>query len=136
MKSLVVLLFTFISLSSFSQEHPAHHVKHGFFLYGDKTLYASHIVYKVPHNYQVILRITPHHDLQLEYNKAKSLEPASKFIFVFDQMDLTKIESYPTVTGILFSEDLNGDCQAVTGRLELTEKSYEVIYFSELPASL
>jgi hypothetical protein len=136
MKSLLVLFFTLLSLTSFAQGHPAHHAKHGFFLYGDKTLYASHIVYKVPHNYQVILRITPQDDLQLEYNKAKSLEPANKFIFVFDHMDLSKIESYPTVTGILFSEDQNGDRRAVSGRLELTVKSYEILYFSELPAEL
>ena len=60
MKNIAVLILIIANLTgvqSFAQDH-AHHAKHNMVLFGDgDTYYASHIVYKEPHNFQVILKI-------------------------------------------------------------------------------
>ena len=116
--------------------HHGAHAKHGMFLYGDETLFASHIVYKSPHNYQVILKILLHKEAREAYEQTKGSFPDQALIFVLDTMDLSTIVSKPTLHGTLFREDSQGQRIEVLSGIEVAEKNYDVIFFSELPLSL
>src|SRR5687767_9298112 len=72
-KVLVAISTSLVISSVQAHDHPADHVKHNMVVYGSPAeTYASHIVYKVPHNYQVILKIR--FDLQTQeiYRQARA----------------------------------------------------------------
>jgi hypothetical protein len=46
-----ILALITICLGSFNASAHDHHVKHNMVIFGEDQVYASHIVYKVPHNY-------------------------------------------------------------------------------------
>ena len=57
MTAVLILISPFASASQSHRQHPEWHVKHNMILVGETEIFASHIVYKVPHNFQVILKI-------------------------------------------------------------------------------
>ncbi len=66
---------------------------HGMLLFGDKTLYASHLpMFHAPHNYQYIFKLTLSHGEQTLSKFAEEKTNGQKlFTLVPEVMDLTKV---------------------------------------------
>ncbi len=133
MKNFVLFLFLCFCVEVYGQDHGTHHAKHGFLIYGKETLFASHIVYKVPHNYQVILQLQSIKELDGLPEVIKSQFPNNKLVLVFDEMDLTQIVHQPIITGMLYREDEEGVRHPLK-TMSIDSSDYEVIFFNELPA--
>jgi hypothetical protein len=139
MKNLVLLIASAVLVclaeQSSAQDH-SHHPKHNMVLFGTSEIYASHIVYKVPHNYQVILEVKFDSSVQQEYLRAKAEHSSSLFIFLLDSMDIGKIETANSVSGTIQYEDSEGERHLVVEKVSLSKENFKVIYFNELPLSL
>lgn len=79
-----------------------HDVKHNMLLFGTEEVFADHIVYKVPHNYQVILRVNFDSDVKQAYLNAKENYPKDTFIFLLDSMDIARIVDVESISGTDF----------------------------------
>lgn len=139
MKNLVFLTLSAILVclaeQSSAQDH-SHHPPHNMVLFGTSETYASHIVYKVPHNYQVILAVKFEASIQQEYLRAKANHPTSLFIFFLDSMHIGDIETTNTISGTIQYEDEQGERHAVVENVTLSKENFKIIYFNELPLSL
>ncbi len=132
MKYLFLIL---LSVVSFSQDH-SHHPKHGMVLIGDSSIYASHIVYKDPHNVQVLLKINFNEAAKQKYFETRISKPTDLLIFVLDSMDIKEITKVDSLIGSLMYEDQDGTRHMLLKDIQLQKKDFEVLYFSELPLSL
>lgn len=119
-----------------SDEHNHVMAKHGMILIGDEKVFASHIVYKVPHNFQVILEVHFSSEIKEKYLSAKSSEPAKLFILVLDSMDIKNIGQQAEITGTIYSEDKDGNRKEIAPGVRLKRDEFSVLYFDELPLSL
>ena len=127
MKNLLLLiLLTFTSLTF------AH--THNMIMLGEKEVFLSHIVYKVPHNFQVILKVKLDDVAMENYERARPT--SSLMILLLDHMDISQIQNVASVTGTMFSEDESGNRTEIQSRVKIERADFEVIYFDELPLSL
>lgn len=139
MKHLILAALTTINFFApqviFAQDH-SHHSQHNMVLFGEDKLYASHIVYKEPHNYQVILKLDLESNLQAAINNEQRLYPNDTFILLLDSMDIGQIQSKPKISGQVFRRSSDEMKHLILEKLEIDPKKYSVTYFNELPLDL
>lgn len=137
MKTLLVAtaMFVLAAPHTASAQHQ-NHAKHNMLLYGSDEIFADHIVYKVPHNYQVILRIDFDVEVKQAYLAAKENFPSDTFILLLDLMDIGKIGQAERIKGELLRRDRSGKKETIKAGVTLEKEHFKVIYFDELPLSL
>lgn len=136
MSVLFSVLLSCFSLNASTQDH-AHHVNHNMVLFGQgENFYASHIVYKVPHNYQVILKVNLPANIKVLVNKEMAAHPSDQFIYLLDHMNISQITQQPTISGQFFRRAADGSKQILFSSVILQPSEYSVVYFDELPLSL
>ncbi|MDZ4661982.1 MAG: hypothetical protein SGJ18_10240 [Pseudomonadota bacterium] len=111
---------------------PHQHPKHNMILLGEGPVFASHIVYKKPHNYQVILELNLDDDTRAEYRKLKARHPAELFIFLLDSMDINEIATASSISGDILYENTQGARHVVIPNITITKEKFKIIYFEEL----
>lgn len=135
-KRITQVLFC-LSLGLNAWAHEGHvHVKHNMILFGEREIFASHIVYKVPHNFQVILSLSLSQEDREQYLAAKRAHPDEQFIFLLDPIDIATVASQEVISGIVFYLDADGTRHEVISNLRITAENFKLIYFDELPLSL
>lgn len=133
---LILVIINLIGVQSFAQDH-AHHVKHNMVLFGDgNTYYASHIVYKEPHNFQVILKINLDSIVKEKVTSEMQAHPGDQVIYLLDHMDISKINAKPDISGQIFRIAADDSKQVIFEQVNLKANEYSIIYFDELPLSL
>ncbi len=139
MKNVVFLTLALLSLigsSSLAQDH-SHHAKHNMVLFGKPGgFYASHIVYKSPHNFQVILKINFDAASEAKLATEMTAYPKEQFIYLLDHMDISDIQKSPQISGQVFRRAEDGSKQVILNSISLNSDEYSVVYFDELPLSL
>jgi hypothetical protein len=131
----MVLALMGVSSSGMAQSHE-HLSKHGFVLMGDEQIFASHIVYKHPHNYQILIELTFDAKTTQVLRNARAAEPENLFVFVLDPLDLTQIASQRSLTGIIQSRNKNDERTTIIDGVVVANRFFKIIYFEELPLSL
>ncbi len=111
-------------------------MKHNMVLFGENEIFASHIVYKSPHNYQVILALTLNAGDRAAYLAAKKAHPSEQFTYLLDSMEIKDIASQSSIGGVVFYLDSADQKHLVLSRVVLSHESFRVIFFDELPLSL
>lgn len=134
------LLRIFLGLCSilFSLHALSHEgcVKHNMLLFGEDQVFASHIVYKSPHNYQVILKINFEKEIADLYLKEKKRYPKDQFIFLLDSMDIKQISTYSQLSGTISRTNELEQKTELAVNVKVARDHFELIYFDELPLSL
>ena len=115
--------------------HDEHHPPHKMFMFGENEVFASHIVYTKPHNFQVILKLRLDAAAQEKYLSERRRHPKDDFIYILDAMDIGQIRSAERIAGTVFRQDENG-LRSDLFQLELAKGGFDILYFSELPSSL
>jgi hypothetical protein len=129
----LVLGFSF-SISSFAG-NPDHHIKHYMLVFGENPLFLSHVVYKSPHNFQVILQASLPTDILVQYQREKVLHPEDQILLLLEPIEIGKINTErPTLKGSLLREAKDGTTVEISP--EVPVLNYQMIYFNELPLSL
>lgn len=138
MKNILATFFVLITILAGQGSYARHsmHAKHNMVLFGVSDVFASHIVYKVPHNYQVILNLEFDKREKELYLKESSLHPADEFIFLLDDMDIKDIASVPSISGVISRTDAGGNRIEIIKNVQVDRKHFKVLYFDELPLSL
>ena len=77
-------------------------------LLGATEVFASHIVYKVPHNYQVVLRLRLSKADKVTYDQALQQYAEDQLVLVLDAMDMAQIDAATHVTGTLARDTADG----------------------------
>ena len=113
----------------------AHHAKHNFILIGRDEVFASHVVYRAPHNYQVLLQITFGESVRAQYLDAKARYPLDDLFLLLDEMDLSKINQVKTLDGVLLRRSSDAT-SVIVPSVKLTGDDFKILYFDELPTNL
>lgn len=129
MKLFALTLFLFTTLV---YAHPMHNM----IMLGEEEIFLSHIVYKVPHNYQVILKVKLNPEAKSKYLAAKRLNPKNLMILFLDHMDMGQMASATELTGTMLTEDPEGNRQEIFPLVSLKKGEFELVFFDELPLSL
>jgi hypothetical protein len=103
---------------------------------GEKEIFISHIVYKVPHNYQVILKIKLDQNILTNYLQAKRNTPNNLMILLLDHMDISKIAEVSEISGTIFTEDSLGNRTEIKPNVKIAKENFSIIYFDEVPLNL
>ncbi|MGZ5279898.1 MAG: hypothetical protein ACXWC9_08150 [Pseudobdellovibrionaceae bacterium] len=128
--SVLILMTQFVS----AQHHP-NHAKHNMVMFGKETLYISHLVYKQPHNFQVILQIELDPAVRTQYEAARIQFPTDQFVLLLDHMDISQLQvQRPQISGSIKRDDQAGNRFEVLASVPVMK--YEIIYFDEVPLSL
>ncbi|MGE0174971.1 MAG: hypothetical protein AB7T49_19415 [Oligoflexales bacterium] len=133
LKSFIASL-AFVSVQALAASHD-HHARHNMVVYGVDEVFASHIVYKQPHNFQVILRINFSAPVLDAYRTARSEHPSDTYIFLLDPSDISQIGSATSLKGSLSRSNEEGQ-QVIAPEVTLDRNDFQVIFFQELPLSL
>lgn len=136
MKNFISLFLTIFSLQTFAHVGHAHHAKHNMVLFGENEIFLSHIVYKVPHNFQVILKIQLDEQLRNTYLAEKQAHPDDEFIFLLDHMSIKDIATVDSISGTISRTDSTGVKSILATGVVLGKNQFKIIYFDELPLSL
>ncbi len=131
-----LILFFALIFTTFARAQHAHHAKHNMVLFGEDKIYASHIVYKVPHNFQVILEVQLPPDAKEKYLEARRQDPQGTFVLLLDHMDIRDIASATGISGPIQKFQDSGPNLPIAPTFRLERKDYRLIYFDELPLSL
>jgi hypothetical protein len=126
----------FVATGASSEEHPHNHVRHGMFLYGEEEVYASHIIYKVPHNYQVILKIELDAGAREVYLAARGNHPDHEIVYVLHPSDISKIQSAEFIVGDIVVRDSSGGSTTLLTDVRLEKAQFSILFFNELPLIL
>ncbi len=124
-----------ISLAGYAQDH-SHHPKHNMILMGESQVFASHIVYKEPHNYQVLLQIDFDKVSLDTYLAFKKLHPENLFILLLDPMEIKNIASQDSISGTILYENADGQRTQIITNVFIPKENFRIIYFDEVPLSL
>ena len=135
MKTRFIALLLALSTASHAADH-GHHVKHNMILLGEREVFASHIVYKVPHNYQVILKINLDAQTLPLYQGQKETHPRAQFIYLLDHMDISEIAIAESISGTILREDEQGNRVQLASGVKLAREDFEIVFFDEVPLSL
>lgn len=131
----ITIILSLASVQSFAQDH-VHHVKHSMILFGEAdNYYASHIVYKNPHHFQVILKVHFNSNVKAKIGSEMRAYPSDQFIYLLEHMDISLINQKPAISGQIFRRVVDGSKQIIFEQVELKPEEYSVIYFDELPFS-
>lgn len=119
-----------------SQPPIEHHTTHFMVIYGEgEGIYASHVVYKQPHNYQVILKLNLDQESRSAYEAAARKYPGIALNFLLDHMDLRTITSAESISGMIMARK-DGQVLEEIRRVTLRKSEFKVLYFKQLPLSL
>jgi hypothetical protein len=135
LKLIVLYILLTFSPAAHGEEHDQH-AKHNMLIFGRAEIYASHLLYKVPHNYQVMLKLELPPAVENLYLKERVKHPADKFIFLLDEMNISQIEKADGISASIFRRDRAGEKHVLVPRVELESKDFIVLYLNELPLSL
>ena len=119
-----------------AQDGHQHHPPHNMILLGTAEVFASHIVYKQPHNYQVILKIQFDSKTLETYQASRTANPDSLFIFLLDSMDIGQIQKADSISGKLLFEDAEGKRNVILENVVVDKDHFKLVYFDEVPLSL
>ncbi len=122
----VSFIFIFSNLSM-AQSHN-HNVKHNMVLFGNQETFLSHIVFKNPHNYQVIMSVTLDQETLTTYLTEKKKHPSDKFIIYLDEMHIADIEKANRITGTLVRDSSEGRLTLKQG-VTLEKSQYQILFF-------
>jgi hypothetical protein len=111
-----------------------HHPKHNMLIYGSEEIFASHVVYKTPHNFQVILNLTLADDVKAAYLRARGAHPDESLYLLLDEMDISKIRGMDTISGTLQRETPSGERETLVTGVTITKDNFKILFFNELPA--
>lgn len=136
LNTIILLAVLFVTAQSFAQHHDHNHAKHNHIVFGESEIFASHLVYKQPHNYQVILKLNLEAKDQEIYLAARAQFPQDEYVFLLDTMDISKIDSAEEITGPFFRRDSTGKKFELNPNLRIKRDRFQIIYFNELPLSL
>ena len=128
----VIFLFFFLSTLAFGQHHHQH-PKHNMIMMGESEIFLSHIVYKVPHNYQVLLKIKLRPSDKAEYLKNKAAYPEQLMILLLDHMEISQIAHAGKLVGTMLRENAAGIRTEIT---KVAVESFDLIYLDEVPLNL
>lgn len=136
--SALILFLMSVQVPASTEGNHGHagHVRHNMLLYGVEPVFASHIVYKEPHNYQLILQLGLDELARSTYLKIRNEHPEVRQFLLLDPLDLNEFASTDSLTGSLLYEELDGKRHVLLERITIPKKSYKVIYFEKLPVSL
>jgi hypothetical protein len=136
--STVFVLFSLVTAgASRAADHDHHgHARHGMILLGTQEVFASHIVYKEPHHFQVLAKLNLDDATLQKYLTAKAQRPNDLFILVLDPIDLRDIGSLGRLTGKILRQDETGTKHDLVLGVEIPKGKLQVLYFDELPLSL
>ncbi len=135
MKYLLLMIALAFSVSIAHAQHN-HHTKHNMVLFGEDKIYASHIVYKVPHNFQVILEVNLPSEAKQKYLEARRQTPEATFVLLLDHMDIREIANVDSIQGPIFRLSDSGPRELIAPAFSIARQDYRLIYFDELPLSL
>ncbi len=137
--TLSISLFGTLALSAIdapSGDHSHHNVKHNFIMYGENPIYASHLIYKAPHNFQVILQLNLSSQLVTSISELRIQNPNAVFYFEALNLDFSEFSNVNELTGAIFYEDEAGRRHTVIESNSITKDNFKVIYFYQLPLDL
>lgn len=117
-------------------DHDHHFVEHNMVLFGSGEVFASHIVYKNPHNFQVILRLELPEDVRALYLRERASHPGERFIYYLDRMHIGSIETATEITGTIFRKTETGEKIILARDVRLPRERFSLIFFNEVPESL
>lgn len=138
MKTITKILgFLILTLTGAGAEaHADHQVKHNMLMLGESEIFISHIVYKQPHNYQVILKMDFEESVRNTYLEEKKKYPDQEFIFFLDKMCIADIESADSIQGVMFRRDADGNKTILFDTVKVVKSRYKIVFFNELPLNL
>lgn len=116
--------------------HDPHHVKHNMLMYGESDVFASHLVYKVPHHYQVILKLTLDERTRAIYLRERRAFPSDQLRFLLDDMNIRDLAALPGISGTVLRVNAAGQKTVLIPSLRLHKSQYSIVYFAELPLPL
>ncbi len=116
--------------------HTEHYVKHNMVLVGENEIFASHLVFKEPHNYQVILGLELDPAVKEAYQRERRNYPQDTFIYLLDDMHIAHIRHMNAISGTIFRKDSLGNKIVLANGVKLEKSAFTVLYFNELPLSL
>lgn len=101
-----------------------------------KLYYVSHIVYRQPHNYQVILKVEFSSEVKARVASEMKAHASDQFIYLLDHMDISQIEKKPAISGQVFRRSADGLKTVIFENVGVNASDYSVIFFDEVPLSL
>ncbi len=110
-----------------------HHPKHNMLIYGFEEIFASHVVYKAPHNYQIILSLTLTDDVKTAYIRGRATHPDESLFLLLDEMDISKIREMDSLSGTLQRETSSGERETLATGVVITKDNFKILFFNELP---
>lgn len=133
----LMTMFLLASPVALAMDHQ-HHVKHNMILMGENEVFASHLVYKVPHNYQVLVRLQMDPPTRFRYLQEKKKFPQDQFILLLDEMNIAEIRKAPSISGTLFRANPANLGQRVMliPKVTFGPGSFSVLFLDEVPLSL
>lgn len=131
-----VLVMGFLTAQIGQAHDHTQHAKHNFVLFGNNEIFASHIVYKAPHNFQVVLKIKFDEQIHQDYLQAMKEQPDKQFIFLLDTMDVSQIKTATEIRGTILYEDIDSTRHTIISNVVITQGNFKIIFFDELPLSL
>ena len=136
--AIAITITTFLSVTVSAFEHDGHHsqVKHNMILYGENEIFISHLVYKAPHNYQVILKIQFPESVRQIYVESKKAYPEDIYIFLLDKMHIGDIADLDAITGTITRTDASDNKTVLASAVTINKADYKVVFFNELPLNL
>ena len=136
MKLLALLLISILSFSSnlFAQDHSGH-ASHNMLLFGTDEVFADHIVYKEPHNFQVVVKVEFDQVAKDAYLKARADFPSEEFVFLLDPMDIGTIEQATSLSGKILRRTESSQAVVQSG-ITLDQSQFTLLFFNKLPLSL
>lgn len=133
-------MFSFSAAAVGSAAHighlPGHHVKHNMVLFGTQEFFASHIVYNVPHNFQLIIELKLSAIAQAKVRQARADYPSDLVIFLLDHVEQPDLKGASKISGTLQRKTSSGQKIELLSNLEFQNGEFSVVYFGELPESL
>lgn len=129
-------LAMFVNGSAIAQHDHHNHPPHNMILLGQDEVFASHIVYKEPHNFQVLLKVDFDPETRSVYKNAKREHPNQLFIFLLDSMDIKMISEQTALTGKILFENTKNERVVIRQNVHLSQDQFKIIFFDELPLSL
>lgn len=112
------------------------HAKHNMLLFGEREIYASHLVYKQPHNFQVILKVELNEADRQAYLAARRAHPKALIRFLLDPLDISQIDAQNLISGPVYLDEENNEAQLLIPSMAIPRSRYSVLYLDELPLSL
>ena len=131
-----VMIGLFFASAAIAQHDLHNHPPHNMILLGKDEVFASHIVYKEPHNFQVILKVDFDSETLAVYKASKNENPNQLFIFLLDSMDIKAISEQTQLSGKILFENANDERIVFRQNVVLNKEQFKIVYFDELPLSL